>query len=211
MHVKELLRQAFKEGYESPLDLCDTIIEGIAKNAADPSEGLFDKIPLAIRRILSYRCIMAGGAVLRLFLGMENKGAWAGDWDIFCNERSFFQIKNHIKWESFSHDKKSSEKYKKKCYEALSENEKINILVANQYSNFKDVVFDFDLSICQIAMDANGLYATRTAWEDIFKRNIRLNPCCLIEDKQKVINRAKKYESRGFSASSVYKQLGVSK
>lgn len=206
--MQNLLNEAFEAGHEYPYELKDSILNDIIQSIDDTFSSITfnisDKIPNYISQLIRQddSIVLSGGAVLRLLLGKPNKGVWQGDWDFFTTKDTFIKkvvpyFNNYLGLTPQNAHYLAQKKSKYEIYSGIIESESCHVMVLkdelppnNTMLNL--ATYDFDITICQVAYNMQGLFIGTKALNDIMASRFRKIQSHISQE------RISKYKSRGF-------------
>lgn len=146
---------------------------------------------------------LAGGMLRKLYL-LESPGE--SDWDIFFNnDRQFQQARKSLSNESRTtklHESENAVTYeylprRSDIYTFSQDRYKIQLIKKSFYSSPKEVIDNFDLTICQLVTDGNKMLVGDNTIRDLKSKTIRLSDPSFITRKG-LIKRLIKYIVYGY-------------
>lgn len=148
---------------------------------------------------------MAGGSVRKCFL---NQPIDFSDWDIFFNNEKQYQDARNL-MESIDNGYQIYESKNAVTYQINVENEddsrfqppiKVQLIFRQYYNSYRDLLDDFDFTICQYVTDGSEYHLGETTYLDSVDRVIRLTSAHMVA-RPGFITRVIKYISYGYKPS----------
>ena len=121
---------------------------------------------------------IAGGAALRWYQGQP---VGESDIDIFCRdaqqaEAVIENIKSYGRFHTkFESDNALTLEYYTKSTNMPSERWTLQIIKRRYFKSLKEVIDNFDISVCQVGTDGNSWLLGKDTARDIRERNLRMN------------------------------------